>query len=197
MSTAPPTSGRPPTGVGRSRVPAQAGPASAFPAPRGVPDAEVLLARDPVATVYVDGSALSRYLPAAPEARAWGAWAGTHEPALVVSQVSVLEARVTAGMLGVDAHLAVLGALTRLPRMRLSDQALRRAVLLPDGLGVFAALHVGAALAHVDVTAIATYDAATARTAAGEGLDVVSPGRPERWWEARPGNVPTARRPRP
>ncbi|GIG40729.1 hypothetical protein [Cellulomonas phragmiteti] len=153
-----------------------------MPAPRTALDAEVLLARDPVASVYVDGSALSRYLPVAPEARAWAGWAAEHEPAAVVSGVSVLEARVTAGMLGVDATLAVLDALTRLPTMRLSDQALRRAVLLPPGLGPFAALHVGAALAHVGVRAIATYDPATARAAGAAGLVVLSPGRPAGWW---------------
>ncbi|WP_307802661.1 hypothetical protein [Cellulomonas dongxiuzhuiae] len=153
-----------------------------MPVPRTVLDAAVLLASDPVASVYVDGSALSRYLPPAPEARAWAAWAAEHEPAVVVSRVSVLEARVTAGLLGSDATLALLDALTRVPQMRLSDQALRRAVLLPPGLGAFAALHVGAALAHRDVREIATYDAATARTAVAAGLDVVSPGRPARWW---------------
>jgi uncharacterized protein len=152
------------------------------PAPRPVPVAEVLRPRDPAAEVYVDGSALSRYVPAAPEARAWAAWAAEHEPVAVVSQVSVLEARVVAGLVGVDAMLAVLDALVRLPRLRLSDQALRRAVLLPPGLGPFAALHVGAAQAHLDVRAFATYDAPTARAAAGVGLAVVSPGRPSGWW---------------
>jgi len=151
-----------------------------LPAPR--PRAEVLLARDPAASVYVDGSALSRYLPAAPEARPWASWASEHEGVLVVSAVSVLEARVTAGLLGTDATLALLAVLVRVPRMRLSDQVLRRAVLLPGDLGPFAALHVGAARAHLDVRTIATYDPATARAAATVGLDVVSPGRPAGWW---------------
>ncbi len=153
-----------------------------MPAPRPAPDAEVLVARDPVADVYVDGSALSRYVPAAPEADAWSAWAFEHEGTSVVSQVSVLEARVTAALLGADATLVLLDALTRLPRMRLSDQALRRAVLLPPGLGAFAALHVGAALAHLDVRAVATYDGPSAAVAHAAGLAVVSPGRPTGWW---------------
>lgn len=153
-----------------------------MPAPRTALDAEVLQARDPVASVYVDGSALSRYLPAAPEARAWAAWAAEHEPGAVVSRVSVLEARVTAGILGIDATLAVLDAVARLPVMRLSDQALRAAVLAPRALGAFAALHVGAARAHRDVRAIATYDLATARAAFVLGLEVVTPGRPAGWW---------------
>ena len=191
MSTAPPASGRTPTGPGRSRVPAPVdgprAPVSGVPAPRRVPARDVLEARDPVATVYVDGSALSRYLPAAPEARAWAVWAAEHEPAVVISQVSVLEARVTAAILGIDPTLTLLDALTRLPRMRLSDQALRHAVLLPAGLGAaglgaFAALHVGAARAHVGVTTLATYDAASARVADAAGLAVVSPGRPAGWW---------------
>ncbi|ADG76053.1 conserved hypothetical protein [Cellulomonas flavigena DSM 20109] len=130
----------------------------------------------------MDGSALCRYLPAAPEARAWAAWAAEHEPGAVVSRVSVLEARVTAGMLGPGAAVDVLDAVARLPVMRLSDQVLRRAVLAPGALGAFAALHVGAACAHLEVRAIATYDAATARAAAGCGLDVVTPGRPPGWW---------------
>lgn len=187
MSTAPPANGRTPAGAGRSRVPgpvplARAGHDGVVPAPRTALDAEVLQARDPVASVYVDGSALSRYLPAAPEARAWAAWVAEHEPAVVVSRVSVLEARVTAGMLGLDATLVVLDAVARLQVMRLSDQALRRAVLAPGALGPFAALHVGAARAHLDVRAIVTYDVATARAAAAYELEVVTPGRPAGWW---------------
>ncbi|WP_052748339.1 MULTISPECIES: hypothetical protein [Cellulomonas] len=153
-----------------------------MPAPRPVPAAEVLRPRDPAAEVYVDGSALSRYVPQAPESSAWSAWAAEHEATAVVSSVSVLEARVVAGLVGVDAALAVLDALVRLPRLRLSDQALRRAVLLPAGLGPFVALHVGAAQAHLDVRAVATYDAPTARAADAVGLAVVTPGRPTGWW---------------
>ena len=175
MSTAP-ANGRTPAGAGRSRV------LSTVPAQRRALDASVLVARDPAAEVYLDGSALSRYLPQAPEARAWSAWVAEHEAAVVVSQVTVLEARVTAGFLGVEASLVVLDVLTRVGRMRLSDQVLRRAVLLPADLAPFAALHVGAALAHVDVRAIATYEAPTARAAVAAGLDVVSPGRPAGWW---------------
>ena len=166
-----------PGGSGRPRV-------TTVPSQRRAPAAEVVAARDPDADVYADGSALSRYIPAAPEAPAWRAWATEHEPAVVVSQVAVLEARVTAGFLGIDAGLVVLDALTRLPRMRLSDQALTHAVPLLPGLGAFAALHVGAALAHRDVRAIATYDVPTARAAAEAGLAVVSPGRPDGWWRA-------------
>lgn len=148
-----------------------------------LPSVEEVLARDPVAEVYLDGSALSRYLPAAPEARAWSVWVAEHEPAAVVTQVSVLEARVTAGFLGGEAVLALLEALVRLPRMRLSDQALRRAALLPEHLAPFTALHVGAAQAHAGVRALATYDPVAARTAALVGLDVVTPGRPAGWWQ--------------
>lgn len=180
MSTAAPVNGRSPLGAGRSR--AQATDVVDVPRPRGVPDVERLVAHDPVARVYVDGSALSRYLPAAPEAGPWSAWVATHERATVVSSVSVLEARVTAALLGADAVLVVLDVLTRVPRMRLSDQALRRAVLLPPGLGTFAALHVGAARAHLDVRELATYDAPTARAAVAAGLGVVTPGRRDGWW---------------
>ncbi len=148
-----------------------------------LPSVEAVLAHDPVAEVFVDGSALSRYLPAAPEARAWAVWAAEHEPAAVVSQVSVLEARVTAGFLGPEAVLALLDVLVRLPRMRLSDQALRRAVLLPETLSPFTALNVGAAQAHAGVRALATYDPVAARAASRVGLEIVTPGRPPGWWQ--------------
>ncbi|WP_309135171.1 hypothetical protein, partial [Cellulomonas sp.] len=131
---------------------------------------------------YADGTALSRYLPGAPERDAWTRWAGPREAVLAVSVVSLVELRVTGVLLGHDARVVALDAELRLGLVRLSDRAVEHAALLLDRLAPFAALHVGAARAEPGVRTLATYDAATAAAAARLGLDVVTPGRPAGWW---------------
>ncbi|QGQ18190.1 hypothetical protein GC089_01525 [Cellulomonas sp. JZ18] len=134
------------------------------------------------ATAYADGSALSRYLPGAPERRAWTAWAAPREAGLAVSVVSLVELRVTGALLGHDARVAALEAELRLGAVRLSDRAVEHAALLLDRLPPFAALHVGATRAEPGVRVLATYDGRTAAVAAELGLAVVTPGRPDGWW---------------
>jgi len=48
----------------------------------------------------------------------------------------------------------------------------------------FTALHIGAAMAHADVVAVATYETQLARVAALHGFPVVSPGMVPFWWES-------------
>lgn len=146
-----------------------------------------LVARVPaepaVPRVYVDGSALTRYLVGAPAREAWLAWVGEHEAELVTSPLGLTELRQVARPRGLQARDTARDVADRVEVARFSDQTLRKASHVSAVLPPFVALHVGAALAHPDVTAVATYDLQLARVAALYGLTVVSPGWPDRWWE--------------
>lgn len=185
MTPAPPD-GRSPAG-GRPSAYLDA-PPGLVPSPRPAADALPVgdaLPPAPVRVVplaYADGTALSRYLPGAPERRPWTAWARPREPRLAVSVASLVELRVTGALLGHEARVTALDAELRLLAVRLSDRAVEHAALLLDRLPPFAALHVGAARAEPRVRVLATYDAATAQVAVGLGLRVVTPGRPDGWW---------------
>ncbi|GEL95415.1 PIN domain-containing protein [Cellulomonas composti] len=133
--------------------------------------------------VYADGSALSRYLAGAPGGDQWRAWADEHEADLVVSPLSLTELRGTARWRDRTARDVAQSVGERLELVRFSDQAILRATDVASVLPPFTALHLGTALAHRDVTTVATYEVHLARVAALHGLVVLSPGRPERWWE--------------
>lgn len=135
--------------------------------------------------VYVDGSALSRYLPGAPglpEAAAWHEWADEHRGDLVTTPLSLSELRRAADLLGPEARERAREVELEIPHLRFSDQTLKVAAMAASVLGPFAALHIGTAVAHPDIGAIATYDPLVARVAALYQLSVISPGRPIHWW---------------
>ncbi|NKY41695.1 type II toxin-antitoxin system VapC family toxin [Cellulomonas septica] len=133
--------------------------------------------------VYVDGSALSRYLVGAPARDAWLAWAADHEDRLVTTFLGVSELRRVARPRGVEAHGVAHDVTDRVEVVRFSDQSLHAAARVAAVLPSFVALHVGAAVAHAQVGAVATYDVQLAQVAVLHGLEVVSPGWPAGWWE--------------
>jgi uncharacterized protein len=135
------------------------------------------------ARVYVDGSALSRYLVGAPARDAWLAWADEHERELVTTALGLTELRRIAQPRGLDARGTAVDVGGRIEVARFSDQTLRKASKVSGVLPPFVALHLGAALAHPGVTAVATYDRQLAQVASLYGLAVVTPGWPDRWWE--------------
>ncbi|WP_222592929.1 PIN domain-containing protein [Cellulomonas persica] len=134
--------------------------------------------------VYADGSALSRYLPGAPHRAPWLTWARSNGPRLLTTQLGVSELRGTARMHDAEAREIAQRVLLEVEVVRISDQAVNRATDVAGVLPPFVAMHLGAARAHPDVTAVATYDARLARVAVLYGLEIVTPGRAERWWEA-------------
>ena len=136
--------------------------------------------------VYADGSALTRYLAGAPEGEAWRTWAATYDEALVTTPLGLTELRGTARRLDQAAQAVAHEVARRIEVVRYFDQAVARASDVAGVATPFVALHAGVALGHPDVTRVATYDARLARVVALYGLDVVSPGRPPRWWESDP-----------
>lgn len=150
-----------------------------MPQPRPAPDDAVPVRR----RVYADGSALARYLVGEPWRAEWLAWTALHEADLVTTPLGMTELRRVALAGGLEAHGVLHDVAQRVEVVRFSDQTLRAATHVAGVLPPFAALHVGAAIAHPDVRAVATYDLQLARVVTLYALDVVSPGMPARWWE--------------
>lgn len=132
---------------------------------------------------YADGTALSRSLGTSPESDAWLAWSATHAPDLVTSPLGLTELRRTAAGLGAAARAAAHDVADSVTVLRFSDQALRAAVMAGAVVDSFRAIHLGIAASHPDVERMATYDPLLARMAAIYGLDVVSPGLADGWWD--------------
>ena len=133
--------------------------------------------------VYVDGSALSRYVIDAPESRQWRAWAAVHESSFVTSPLGFFELRRVADRLGFAGRARAHAVSERIAEVRFSDQTMKTAVMAWTVLSPFEALHLGVAASDPDIGPLATYDLLLARVAAIYGLSVVSPGRPDHWWE--------------
>lgn len=133
--------------------------------------------------VYADGSALVRYLPGAEHAEDWRGWAAEHEPELLVTSLSVSELRAAAAEQPTDVRVLALEIGARFEVVRYFDQALKVASMSTAVLSPFAALHLGVAVSHPEITAYATYDRRLAQVASIHGLRIVSPGLADRWWD--------------
>ncbi len=133
--------------------------------------------------VYADGSALSRYLAGVDGSSEWTRWAAGRESSFLVTPLSLTELRLVAAPRGQLARTVAHTVAGQLEVVRFSDQAIRRAAMTTAVLRPFNALHLGTAVSHPDVGALATYDVHLARVAAIHGLTVVSPGYAEWWWD--------------
>jgi len=133
--------------------------------------------------IYVDGSALCRYLLDTDEAADWRVWSASREPSFLTSPLALTELRRVADRGGPQLRAAAHDVAERLEIVRFSDQALEWATRVTSVLSPFGALHLGIALAHPDVTTVATYDARLAAVTLLHGLEVVAPGRPAGWWD--------------
>lgn len=133
--------------------------------------------------VYADGSALVRYLPFPDHSVDWQRWAEQHGPELLVTSLSLSELRHAAATAPAHVRARARTATDGIEVVRFSDQAIGTAAMTTAVLSPFACLHLGVALTHPGVTAFASYDVRLASVAALHGLEVVSPGLPDRWWD--------------
>ena len=133
--------------------------------------------------IYADGSALSRSLATGPESASWMRWAAENAGLLVTSPLGLTELRRAADPLGPLARAKAHELAAGLTVVRFFDQSLKSAAMASTVLPPFAAIHLGIAVAHPDVDRVATYDALLARVAVIYGLSVVTPGRPDDWWD--------------
>lgn len=134
--------------------------------------------------VYADGSALVRYLPAPDHAVDWQRWAEQHGPDLLVTSLSLSELRHALATTPAHVRARVHASVDRLEVARYSDQAVAAAAMSTAVLSPFASIHLGVAVAHPEVTAFASYDSRLVAVAAVHGLEIVSPGLPDGWWQA-------------
>ncbi|WP_024286093.1 PIN domain-containing protein [Cellulomonas sp. KRMCY2] len=134
--------------------------------------------------IYADGSALSRALSTGVESASWLRWADQHAAELVTSPLGLTELRNAAAPLGSVARSKAHEIATKIAILRFSDQSLKSAAMAAAVLSPFGAIHLGIAVAHPEIEQVATYDPLLARVAAIYGLSVVTPGRPDGWWNA-------------
>ena len=147
--------------------------AAATPAPK----------QAPATRVYADGSALAQFVDGSSCHDEWLEWTTDHEAELLTTPLGLTELRRFALPAGVEARGVARDVEQRITVVRFSDQTLRAATKVSGVLPPFTALHIGAALAHSDVVAVATYEIQLARVAALHGLMVVAPGMAPFWWE--------------
>lgn len=133
--------------------------------------------------IYADGSALSQVLSTEPEAVSWMRWAEEHADELVTSPLGLSELRRAAQSRDAVARAKAHDVAEQVTVVRFFDQAFEPAAMVTAVLDPFRAMHLGLAVAHPDVVALATYDVLLARVVALHDLQVVTPGRPDRWWE--------------
>lgn len=138
--------------------------------------------------IYVDGSALSLFLPLARdeaargEADAWTAWADRHSTELVTTSVALAQLRREASVHDFAAREVAREIALHLPVVGVSDQAVEVATVVEEALSPFDAVHVGTAFTHPRIGGLATYDRAVAQVARMYAVPVITPGRPDDWW---------------
>ena len=135
--------------------------------------------------IYVDGSALIRFLPGVSFYEEWNGWAVPRLGELATTQLGFTELRQAAELHPRDtkarAFEIVERVKVRVPVIRFSDENVNVSTHAASVLKPFAALHLGAAVTHPAVDTIATYDMELARVAELYSLRVVTPGMPEGW----------------
>ncbi len=135
--------------------------------------------------IYLDGSALVRFLPGVRYYDEWVAWAVPRLAELVTTQLGLTELRQAAELYPretkAQAFEIVEQVKARVPAIRFSDANVSVSTHAAAVLKPFAALHIGAAVTHPDIDTVATYDAELARVAILYQLNVLTPGMPQGW----------------
>jgi predicted nucleic acid-binding protein len=135
--------------------------------------------------MYLDGSALCRFLPGVRFYAEFTSWAIPNLEVLATSQLGLTELRQAAALYPRDekdnAYEVVEQVRARIPVVRFSDDNVQVSTHAASVLRPFAALHLGAAVAHPMIDTVVTYDPELARAAELYKLPVLSPGLPAGW----------------
>ncbi len=135
--------------------------------------------------IYVDGTALVRFLPGVHYAEDFTAWAMPRLADLVTTQLGFTEMRQAAELYPREEKSKAFDLIeqvkTRIPVVRFSDENVTVSTHAATVLKPFAALHLGAAVTHPAIDTVATYDADLAKVAVLYQLSVVTPGMPAGW----------------
>lgn len=135
--------------------------------------------------IYVDGTALQRFLPGVACYEDWMRWAMPQLSNIVTTQLGLTEVRQIVELYPreakAEAYDIVEKIKTHVALIRFSDTNVQVSSHAAAVLAPFPALHLGAAVAHPAVDTIATYDIELARAAELYELKVVTPGMPAGW----------------
>ncbi|WP_084079381.1 PIN domain-containing protein [Demequina sp. NBRC 110057] len=141
--------------------------------------------------IYVDGSALVRFLPGVKYFDEFTAWILPRLGEVTTTQLGYTELRQAAELYPRaeknQAFEVVEQVRARIPSIRFSDKNVGVSTHAAAVLKPFAALHLGAAVAHPSIDTIATYDAELAQAAELYELTVVTPGMPAGWHNGTAG----------
>lgn len=135
--------------------------------------------------IYVDGSALVRFLPGVRFFDEWNGWVVPRLGEVATTQLGFTELRQAAELYPREQKDSVFTIVeqvrAKMPVIRFSDENVTVSTHASSVLAPFAALHLGAAVTHPHIDTVATYDAELARVAQLYGLAVIAPGLPEGW----------------
>jgi predicted nucleic acid-binding protein len=135
--------------------------------------------------IYVDGSALCRFLPGVRYFEEWNRWVVPLIDEVATTQLGLTELRQAAELYPRESKERAFEVVeivrAKVPLIRFSDQNVGVSTHVAAVLKPFAALHLGAAVTHPAIDSIATYDAELARVAELYKLRVLAPGMPEGW----------------
>ncbi|WP_062380894.1 hypothetical protein [Demequina pelophila] len=135
--------------------------------------------------IYVDGSGLCRFLPGVRYFDEFNDFAVPRLGDLATTQLGLTELRQTAELYPRETKPKAFGVVEMVrgavPVIRFSEHNVEVSTHALVVLKPFAALHLGAAVAHPEVHAILTYDVELARAAELYGLQVLSPGMAPGW----------------
>ena len=135
--------------------------------------------------IYVDGTALVRFLPGVRFFDEWNAWAVPRLHELATTQLGLTELRQAAELSPREAKARAFEVVeqvkAKVPVIRFSDENVTVSTHAATVLKPFAALHLGAAVTHPAIDTVATYDVELARVAELYKLAVVTPGMPAGW----------------
>ncbi len=135
--------------------------------------------------IYVDGSALVRFLPEVRYFDQWNAWVLPRLNEIATTQLGFTELRQAAELYPREQKARVFAIVeqvkAKVPVIRFSDENVGVSTYAASVLKPFAALHLGAAVTHPAIDTVATYDAELARVAELYQLRVVTPGLAPGW----------------
>jgi predicted nucleic acid-binding protein len=135
-----------------------------------------------VVRYYLDGTVLAHILADGEEFGALREWMVAHEREAVTSVVARWEAteEIAGPVEGRKAQLREF--IAGLPQVPVSGKAVEVGSYAVAAVRPYAALHVGIAAAHEEITVVVTYDHDVATASRLYGLEVVSPGWDSNWY---------------
>ncbi|MDR1428324.1 MAG: hypothetical protein LBJ08_11320 [Bifidobacteriaceae bacterium] len=131
---------------------------------------------------YLDGSVITHLLGDGAEFADLRDWIVAHERETATSVVARWEATEAMSDPAVGRRSQIRDFVAALPQVPVSGKAVEVGSYAVAAVPPYAALHVGIAAVHDEITAVVTYDQDVATASRLYGLDVLSPGWDPDWY---------------